>query len=466
MATSADHAQANFKRARDRVRFAVLAWVVFAAAIAAVTLMKRDVVTLVNQDRVIGSLIADRPESVTIRVKGESQPADRVIPRAEIDHVSPMGERSVSDLYRRSARNWWAGRPLYSEGVTGFLYLPQAALVFSPFAVFPVKIGEVLWRWAGLFVYAWGVWRLARLFLRDRPADGLLLASLLAIPAAIGSAQNGQTNLVIGGLFALAAAACAQRRFWWATLWLMLAFACKPVVIPVILLLAAVYPRMIAKLAVGAAAFALAPFVHPDPAYVLGQYQAALAKIIASAEPDHPYQELRGMLMDFGVQPDSWSALTLPVRDAAGAARTVTALTLIRGAAAAAALGMSLLAARRFPGPARALFVVAVGVAYIMIFSPRTEGVTYAMIGPMVAVFAARETLDRRWVAAAPLIVLCLLLQFSRAVTNGPNNWVRPLGTIVFAGYLCRGIVRGRFGGGADKPDEGDTIPAAPVHTA
>lgn len=445
------------KRSRDVLRFAVLAWMVFAIAIAAMTALKKDTLALTNGDRVEGRITATSAAAVTVRIKDRGQAVERTIPRAEIDHISPLGDRSVTGVYRRASELWWSRGPLYTEGVAGFLYLPQAALVFSPFAALPPHAGEVLWRWVGILGYAWGILSLTRLLFGSRWPAAFLLASLLAIPAAMGSAQNGQTNLVMGGLFALAAAECARNRLWWATLWLMLAFACKPIALPVMLLLAAVYPRLIPRLAVGGVVFAIAPFINPDPAYVWEQYRAAIGKIAAAAKPVEPYQDLRGMLMDFGFNPDAW-AIALPMRDASGAARMLGVLTLVRAFAAAVALGLSLLIARRFRDPARAVYVLAVGVIYIMVFNPRTEGVTYAMLGPVAALFAAAAILRKDWRSAIPLITFCLLLQFSRVVTNGANNWVRPVSTLVFAAYVCSHVVRGRPALGADNRREGDTI--------
>lgn len=451
------------KRSRDFVRFAVLAWIVFAIAIAAMTALKKDTLALTNGDRVEGRITATSTDAVTVRIKDRGQAVERVIPRGEIDHVSPLGDRSVTGVYRRASELWWSRGPLYTEGVAGFLYLPQAALVFSPFAALPAHAGEILWRWVGILGYAWGVWSLTRLVFGQRWAAAFLLASLLAIPAAMGSAQNGQTNLVMGGLFALAAAECARNRLWWATLWLMLAFACKPVALPVVLLLAAVYPRLIPRLAVGGVVFALVPFINPDPAYVWEQYRAAIGKIAAAAKPVEPYQDLRGMLIDFGMNPDAW-AIALPLRDASGAARMLGVLTLVRAMAAVVALGLSLMIARRFRDPARAVYVLALGVMYIMVFNPRTEGVTYAMLGPVAALFATREVMRKNWPVAIPLVVFCLLLQFSRVVTNGANNWVRPVTTLLFAGYVCSHVVRGRPALGADNGREGDTI--TPEHAS
>lgn len=440
------------KRDRNLLIWALIAWGVFAVVICIGTALKNDVIILAGpaDTRLEGRIIAQTPEALTLRIGRGEAAEDRVIPAADQAIVSPLGGRSVTGVYRHGAELWWQRKPMYTQGVHGFLYLPQAALVFSPFAILPPVVGEVLWRIVGIAVYAFGVWRLLELLLPvKRRALGFFLATLLAIPAALGSAQNGQTNLIMGGLFALAAWSAAQRRWWWMSLWLMLALACKPIALVLLLLLGAVFPRSIPALLVGLIVLALAPFVHPDPAYVWAQYPAAFAKMSDAARPDDLFQDLRGLIA---------SILAIGDRTLAQATAIVpdTALMLVRALAAPLTLVVCLAFVRRGLGhPLVAVFTLAMGTAYLMLFNPRTEGVTYALIGPVAAAITTLVLLNapaagqaspaqglsclaagrsrQMWLALAiVLVAYCLILQFSRVLTGGPNYFVRPLATIVF----------------------------------
>jgi alpha-1,2-mannosyltransferase len=392
------HPPPSLDRDRTLARFAAVVWVVFACVIAITVLSKK--------------------------------------------HLS---DRSVTPEYHRAAMQWWESQPLYTEGVHGFLYMPQAAMVYTPFALMPAGAEEITWRIAGILLYAWGILVLCRRFAAGSaaatgnppshqvlgpPGNAFLLASILAVFPAMGSAQNGQTNLHMGGLFALGAAAIIDRRWWLATLWLLLALALKPTALVIILLFGALWwPTMSWRLGVGIAVFLLAPLVHPHPGYALGQYAEFKDKVLRAAAPPDLFQDIRGMLESFRIH--------LPE----------PALTAIRGAAAVATLGLCWLATRRFPAAVAALFTLTLGTIYLMLFNPRTEGVSYAILGPAAAIWATREIVARRWVIAVPLIAFCLILQFSRLITAGDGNyWVRPLTTLAFATLVVCEIFRRRTG--------------------
>jgi hypothetical protein len=57
--------------------------------------------------------------------------------------------RTVTGNYREAAFLWFLGKDLYANAVRtghGFLYLPQAAILFAPFAWLPHAAGEIAWR--------------------------------------------------------------------------------------------------------------------------------------------------------------------------------------------------------------------------------------------------------------------------------------------------------------------------------
>jgi hypothetical protein len=401
---------------------------VFALGICAATLFKHDAFVLTTGERFEGRVVAASERALSIVRDDQRDKGAQTIDRATIQERSRFGARSVTPEYRRAAKLWWRSENLYTEGVHGFLYMPQAAMVYAPFAAMPPWLEETLWRAAGIAAYACGVWRLSRPLFGEHWASAFLIASVLAVPAALGSASNGQTNVVMGGLFALSAADLIGGRWWRVALWLMLALACKPTAIVMVLLVGAIFLRPMGwRLAVALLLFAAAPFLHPAPQFVLGQYVACQEKMLSAATPPDLFQDIRGMLVSFGID--------VPGR----------ALTIVRAAAAVVTLGLCLLASRRFADHARAMMLLTLGACYLMVFNPRTEGLSYVILGAPAALWATRELLDRRWPAAAFCVTLCLAFQFSTQMAlNHKNYWVRPLGTCVLAGLVIAEIVRGR----------------------
>jgi hypothetical protein len=111
---------------------------------------------------------------------------------------------------------------------------------------------------------------------------------------------------------------------------------------------------------------ALSPFVTEHPAYVLQQYSAC-------SEHD-----------DGGawVAAHGWASPFTALRAVAGVDVPERTQTVIRLVGAAVTLGLCFFTRRRYDAARSAVFLFSLAVLYLMLFSPRTENNTYAMIGP------------------------------------------------------------------------------------
>ena len=121
-------------------------------------------------------------------------------------------------------------------------------------------------------------------------------------------------------------------------------------------------------------------------------------------------------------------------------------MTALRVAAAAATLVLGWLARRRF-GPERgAVFLLALGAGYILLWNPRTEGVTYLILVPALGVLADRAlAADRRSPAGWLCVAIALVLAVSHLLTPGKYNpWMRPAVTLVFLAYVVTLVLRRR----------------------
>lgn len=333
-------------------------------------------------------------------------------------------ERSVTASYRTAVENWFAGKPLYNMYGHGFLYLPQAALTFAPWAFLPHIACEIAWRWTIIGVLAASVARLNQLLKGD--GRWFLVSSLAATTMAYGCARNGQSTLMITGLMLLAAADLSDRRWWRATILLSTAFAFKPLAIVLILLTAALYRQMSWRLAIGLLFVAIVPFATQRTDYVMLQYRECL----------------RSLQITFDVgERENWAQLFSMLK-VAGLEIPSLVRTAIRLAAAVATLGICWNACRHLSPQRSVFYIFSLAACYVMLFNSRTEGNTYAMVGPVYGALLAEAMYLRRDRASSAFLIAALafsVLNFELAilVTSRSNAiWISPLVCLAVSVYL------------------------------
>ena len=354
--------------------------------------------------------------------------------------------RSVLINAREAAHDWFAGRSLYNfSGIGGFVYLPQSALLFVPFAFLPVALSEALWRLVSIGTFALGLRAFASLAGGKERRDLFPLMTLVSIPLVWDCARNGQATLGMTGLMLLAVVDIARSRWRRAALWLTLGFAFKPIIAPLILLAAAIHRSLRWKLAAGMAVFLLAPFLMQRPSYVLEQYAGFMRNSAIAAH--------------MGVAVQGWAHPFSALR-VAGLIVPETVQTVIRLAAALATLALCFQARRRLDPARSAVYLFSLAAAYILLFSPRTENNTYMMLAPSIALFLASSLLvpaTRR--TGILLAVLALAMVGGRviqriAAPQAEAVWLSPLLATVFTAYLLV-----RFAGERDRRTAGRDAP-------
>lgn len=334
--------------------------------------------------------------------------------------------RSVTSSYWTAAENWLHGQPLYNDTGTGFIYLPQFAVLAVPFAILPPLARDLVWRLLTIGVFGWGLERLASRAEQQslRPLFGI--ATLVAVPLSFSSARNGQATLLIAGLMMASVASMSLGQWTRAATYLVLATAIKPLTLPLALLAAVLYPRLIGRLAIGIALIALLPSLAQSPSYVESQYVACRAMFHAAAAFANRqlFAELFGMLRVFG-----W-----PVAE--------SVQTLVRLALAGLTLAVCLVYRRRLGELRWSVYFYALSTAYLMLFNPRTENNTYSMLGPAVGLCLAQAlVVERRLGRAALLGGMALGIvgsyEIGRLFTEPARSvWLAPLATLCFGVYL------------------------------
>ncbi len=357
--------------------------------------------------------------------------------------------RSVVPAYREGAVYWMAGRTIFAHpGVGGFVYLPQAAILFIPVALLPVVVGEVVWRFVNIGVFALGIFRFADP-LRPGPAQQPFpLMTLVSLPLAWDCARNGQATLAMTGLMLLAVAEIARERWWRAVLWLSLAVAVKPLAIVMALLVMTVHRPLRWRVPAGMAAMVLVPFVTQHPAYVASQYAAFWSSLTKAVH--------------VGVVAHGWTTPFTALR-VAGIDVPEGIQTVVRVAAAAATLAVYWLGRRRLDDARSASFGYCLAAVYLILFSPRTENNTYAMLGPVIGMLLARAVLVEKKTGQGVLlggvvVVLVSSHKLEHLLTpQAQDSWVAPLMGVLVAAFLLIGSFAGK---GSENDGEGRRIAA------
>jgi alpha-1,2-mannosyltransferase len=334
------------------------------------------------------------------------------------------GANSVVPVYRQAALGWWQNRDIFGHGISGFIYLPTFAVLYTPFALLGPQLGDALWRLASAALLAWSLWRAVGLAVpglatsRQRLVWGAVL--LLMMPSAFGAIRNGQATTVLLALSLLGAVAIAETRWWWAATLLALAVAIKPLAIVYLLLVAVLYPPLRLRLVVATIGFLLLPLLNPDPIAALHLYGIGIHKVLAAGAPgEGRWADVTGLFHFLGLWPsDFW-------------------MTSLRLGTAAVTLGLAIVTARRSSRADAALNVFGLSIVYLMLMSPRTEGGTYIMFGATVAVYAAiawhREgRKDTAWT----LVAIALAFLGEAIAYKALDLWMQPLLCLLFVPFL------------------------------
>jgi hypothetical protein len=339
--------------------------------------------------------------------------------------------RTVTPEYREASDEWWDSEAEIYTGKSGFLYLPQAAIFYTPFELLPMRVGEPLWRLVMLGSLAGALWWGAKRLGAEKAGMLFLFATLLVLPASLASARNGQVNMPLAALYLFAALAIAGRHWWTAAACLALSLGLKPISLAPMLLAGAVFPRLIWPLVVCTAALLALPFAHPDPSYVVGQYREFLWCLTESARPTkHNWCDFAGMLRTFG-----WT----PGQDIQWIVRLIAAF---------GALGLAWRATRRSDPLRASLSVLLIGAIYLMLFNPRTETNSYVILAAFTALAGAYELVihqsARRAFAYIGLAIVWGSENYGWPIFPLTNLWLKALCTLVLLAWLAPSIFKAR----------------------
>ncbi len=343
--------------------------------------------------------------------------------------ISSPYTHTDTPAYHKAVERWFLRQPLYLDN--SFFYFPQFILLFMPFDFLPFLPGDILWRVLSAALLCWGLRRILKSSDLLENERFFLYASFVAISSAVGALRNGQANLIFGALGLHAAASLASSRWWTASLCLIGALAIKPLGVVMLILAFIVYRPLAWRLASGLIIFLTLPFMFADPLYVITEYRQVLARLLTSSlTTEHRFADFNGLLRSIGFGLTGVGSQV--VRIGAGA------LTII----------VCLFSVRRKSDPDRALLLLGLASTYLMLFNPMTQGNSYVVVGPVIAIYAVRCL----WIENSQKIGWGLLFM---GISLGPlptevcylidanfRFWWRPLMMMIFTVFLTYTIFR------------------------
>lgn len=367
-----------------------------------------------------------------------------VVAMAVLAVVRP--ERPITHIYRDAVIDWWSSVPVYTQGIHGFLYFPSSAVLLGPLAALPLGVGDQIWRLLMVAVFSGAVYRVALLL---HPNMGRTLASwvlVAAIPTASINVLRGQCELMMMSVVLHAAVDLARGQDRRGATMLALAVALKPLALVPALLFAVLRPGARRPMALGLLLAAVAPFLHPDPGYVTGQYAAMFGKLATAAAPDSGrWFDLTRLLTEAGVQP---------------AYATMTGLRL---AGALLVVGLVWAAAHRLDRATGVMVTLMLGAWYLVLFNPRTEEGSYLGIAVLTTLAALVEHRRPR-AGAVPVLLGLAVAGLGLHVYGGwfyrpTQMWLKQALTLALLGYPLWLVITRRSLIAQPAAADGETCP-------
>ncbi|MFT5113503.1 MAG: alpha-1,2-mannosyltransferase [Parasphingorhabdus sp.] len=334
------------------------------------------------------------------------------------------GEAEVFKIYLDAANRWLDAKPLYNGNGTDFIYFPQAAIFFIPFTYIEPEYSGILWRILNTGIYALGVYRLSQVARQYSRLDQFLLISVVSILMGASAAKLGQLTLLVTGLMMLTVYALHYQRTAQAAWLIMLGLFLKPLALPFALLVMVFYPTTAKSILLAVVVFLLIPFLTQSAEYVVQEVENGFTTMRYVAEfgrynpTGHAFAQLFWMLDFMGLSiPIFWQ---IPI-------------TLLL---AMATLYVCHWIRMQADENVFLICILTLAACFILLFNPRTEGNTYVLMAPPLAVFLGwcwiKHTNYLRYVLVVVLLGFLSSHSIGHWLIDGPTVWIKPLLCIFF----------------------------------
>ena len=349
------------------------------------------------------------------------------------------GSSTVLPVFHTAGARWLHGENLYSGG-TDYLYSPLVAALFSPLALMPFWLANIVWR---LGVVATDL-AAVRAWLRNDgggtariPAKNHPLVFLILLPLSIGSINNAQANPLVVALVMFALIATRSARWALAALCIGMVAYLKIYPLAAGLLLCVIFPQKFSwRLFAVLLALGALSFILQKPAYVAEQYHHWVAT--RSVDERHYNEAMRPR--------DLWTLLA-----ACGIELNLRLYFIIQ------LLGGGVIAALCFLGRLKKwsddrllTLIFTLVCCWMLLLGPATESSTYILLAPAVSL-ALVEAFSRpfpRWMRALVTAAVTILIgggTFIAFAGRRRDLWsmsVQQIGTVLFAVFALAWVFR------------------------
>lgn len=307
--------------------------------------------------------------------------------------------RTVTPNYYHAALHWIAGENLYDGTGTGFIYLPQAAILYIPLALLPFKLSEILWRLIAFLLLILSSYHFFALPWKIKSRELFFTFTLIAIPLGFDSLRNGQFNIVLIAMMLLTCVSLHQNKPWLSSFYLVLGFAFKPTMIVFLLLIWPLFYRLYGRLLVVFIVFLLLPFATQHIHYVLNQYSAAKQSLLVS--------------FHLGENSTEWSQFFSMIAQMGFGWINSQTQFFVRLAMALFVFILGIKARFKLSEPKIFLWLYSFASCYLLLWNPRTENNDYIILAPVLSYFLIVSWKYKAYFAHILLILTCFAITFS-----------------------------------------------------
>lgn len=329
--------------------------------------------------------------------------------------------------YRPAGLNWLAGKDLYQATADTCRYSPLIHALLVPFSILPERPGSTFWRIiesiAFLAALRWWLLEVCPAMLSVKQRGWILGLSMLL---ALGSLNNGQSNVFVMAAMLAGIAAAAKQR--WAIAAGAIAFACYFKIYPIALglVLTALFPRRFGlRFMVALVAGALLPFALQTPGYVAHQYARWFENLI---------QDDRSHWLATEAYRDAW--LLIRQFDLSITIGSYRVLQLVAGLM----VGLLCILVRYRGGSRRDMLNICLGLTacWMTVFGPATESSTYILLSATLAwlLVASWSAMLPDWTRVTVTLSATLFVVTVIAVSTPHGRAILAMGTQPLAGVL------------------------------
>jgi hypothetical protein len=328
----------------------------------------------------------------------------------------------VTLIYYKAASYWLNSQNVYLDTCPAFVYFPQSAVLFSPLALLPFKICNIVWRVLLTTLFSSSLLMLVHITSFPKKTTYFWL-SLFIFPIAEGGLVQGQMGVLVTSLLLYMLCAIYYHRWWSASILLGLAVAFKPTCLVFFGLFFAVYPQLRLKVFVIIPAVLLFPFLFQSPNYVVQQY--------------YNYYLTTQTLVTFS-NSLGWANIWTLIRTTT---HIVVPQHLSDGISAIVALFILANSYFAYKKPNsdhyNFFYIYALGGIYLMLFNPRTENNNYLMVMPVFILFFYYFWYDlKERLLYIPMAICIFLIAFNHVISHIlqiENTIIRPICIILLS---------------------------------